>query len=302
MVNPTFWPGATGFISSPTLTVWQDGAVRDNDGRKLDHGTLEALRIRAVEQVGEGAHPEEVAAALGLHRTTVYGWLARYREGGMDVLRARPVPGRPPKLSWPQLSRLYVLIVSRDPRQLRLGFALWTREMIREVIRCEFDVTLSMVSVGRLLRKLGLSPQRPRLRAYQQHPEAVDRWKKEVYPAIRAEAEGAGATIFFADEFGVSTGASGAQDGLRPVATNAQNRSPANMICAAPAKGTLRFAVYPGNTTAVTLTDFCDRLLHDAPGPVYLVVDGHLAHQATTARKFAASAEGRLRLIDRTTY
>jgi len=55
--------------------------VRDNDGRKLDHETLEALRIRAVERVGEGAHPEEVAAALGLHRKTVYGWLARYREG-----------------------------------------------------------------------------------------------------------------------------------------------------------------------------------------------------------------------------
>ena len=51
--------------------------MRDNDGRKLDHKTLEALRIRAVDLVGAGAHPEEVAAALGLHRKTVYGWLAK---------------------------------------------------------------------------------------------------------------------------------------------------------------------------------------------------------------------------------
>lgn len=101
------------------------------------------------------------------------------------------MPGRPPKLSWPQLSRLSWLIVSQDPRQLQLGFALWTREMIREVIRREFDVALSMVSVGRLLRKLGLSPRRPLHSGYQQHPEAVERWKTEAYPAIRAEAESA---------------------------------------------------------------------------------------------------------------
>src|ERR1019366_1318429 len=79
-------------------------------------------------------------------------------------------------------------------------FALWTREMVREVIRREFAVRLSVVSVGRLLRKLGLSPQRPLHRAYQPNPEAVDRWKRQEYPAIRAQAEAEGATIYFADE------------------------------------------------------------------------------------------------------
>ncbi len=176
--------------------------MRENDGRRLDHKTLEVLRIRAVEQVGEGAHPEDVAAALGLHRKTVYGWLAKYREGGKGALAARPVPGRPPKLAGPQMSRLYGLIVGQDPRQMQFEFALWTREMIREVIRREFGVRLSVVSVGRLLRKLGLSPQRPSHRAYQQSSEAVDRWKREEYPAIRAQAEAEGATIWFADEAG----------------------------------------------------------------------------------------------------
>ena len=122
--------------------------MRDNDGRKLDHKTLEALRIRAVDQVGEGAHPEDVAAALGLHRKTVYAWLAKYREGGKDALKAQPVPGRPPKLGGPQLSRLYALIAGQDPRQMQFQFALWTREMVREVIRREFGVALSVVSVG----------------------------------------------------------------------------------------------------------------------------------------------------------
>src|SRR5258705_553316 len=101
--------------------------MRDNDGRKLDHKTLEALRIRAVDQVGEGAHPEDVAAALGLHRKTVYGWLAKYREGGKDALRAQPGPGRPPKLGGPQLSRLDGLIAGRVSGVMHVGLWLGAR-------------------------------------------------------------------------------------------------------------------------------------------------------------------------------
>jgi transposase len=73
--------------------------MRDNDGRKLDHATLEAMRTRAVAKIQAGAHPDDVAAVLGLHRSTVFGWVPRYREGGPDALRAKPVPGRPPKPS-----------------------------------------------------------------------------------------------------------------------------------------------------------------------------------------------------------
>ncbi len=50
--------------------------MRDNDGRRLDHKTLEAMRLRAVAAVAEGVHPEDVAASLGMARGTVYGWLA----------------------------------------------------------------------------------------------------------------------------------------------------------------------------------------------------------------------------------
>ena len=177
--------------------------MRDDDGRKLDHKTLEQLRIRAVRQIEQGAHPEEIAQALGMTRAAVYGWLAKYREGGLEALKARPVPGRPPTLSGSQLQRIYTLVVGNDPRQLPFTFALWTRAMVRELIGREFAVRLSEVSVGRLLPKLGLSPQRPLYRAYQQNPEAVARWNAETYPAIRAEAARVGATVYLVDEAGV---------------------------------------------------------------------------------------------------
>lgn len=42
--------------------------MRDNDERKLDHRTLEVPRARAVAEVQAGAHPEDMALTLGLHR------------------------------------------------------------------------------------------------------------------------------------------------------------------------------------------------------------------------------------------
>jgi transposase len=274
--------------------------MREHDGRKLDHQTLEQLRIRAVRQVEQGAHPEDVAQALGMTKAAVYAWLAKYREGGLEALKARPVPGRPPKLSGAQLARLYALVVGNDPRQLRFKFALWTRAMVRELIRREFGVALSEVSVGRLLRKLGLSPQRPLYRAYQQNPEAVARWKAEEYPAIREQAAQVGATIYFADEAGVRSdyhaGTTWAPVGRTPVVATTGDRFGVNLISAVTAKGALRFAAYEGSLNGPVFIDFCRRLLHDASGPVFLVLDGHPVHRSKAVKAFVASTGGRLRL------
>jgi transposase len=274
--------------------------MRDDDGRKLDHKTLEQLRIRAVGQIEQGAHPEDDAQGLGMTRAAVYSWLAKYREGGLEALRAKPVPGRPPSLSGAQLARLYGLVVGNDPRQLRFVFALWTRAMIRELIRREFGVRLSEVSVGRLLGKLGLSPQRPLYRASQQNPEAVARWKAEQYPAIRANAAEVGATIYFTDEAGVRSddhaGTTWAPVGRTPVVAATGDRFSVNLISAVTAKGKLRFAAYNGNLNAKVFIDFCRRLLDDTQGPVFLVLDGHPVHRSTAVKQFAASTDGRLRL------
>jgi transposase len=275
--------------------------MRDDDGRKLDHKTLEQLRIRAVRKVEQGAHPDEVAAGLGMTRAAVYAWLAKYREGGLDALRAKPVPGRPPRLSGGQLQRLYTLVVGNDPRQLQFPFALWTRAMVRELIRREFGVGLSEVSVGRLLRKLGLSPQRPLYRAYQQNPEAVARWKVETYPQLRTEAAQVGATIYFADEAGLRSdyhaGTTWAPVGRTPVVAATGDRFGVNLISAVTAKGKLRFAAYEGSLNGPVFIDFCRRLLHDTKGPVFLVLDGHPVHRSKAVEQVARSTGGRLRLF-----
>jgi transposase len=275
--------------------------MRDNDGRKLDHTTLEQLRIRAVQQIQAGAHPQAIAEALGLARSTVFAWVAKYRDGGLDALRARPVPGRPPKLSGTQLQRLDGLVVGNDPRQLGFRFALWTRAMIGELIRREFGVRLSVASVGRLLRSLGLSPQRPLYRALEQDSEAVARWKQQEYPAIRAEARRVGATICFVDEAGVRSdyhaGTTWAPVGQTPVVRSTGDRFGVNLISAVTAKGALRFAAYQGTLTGPVFIDFCRRLLADTPAPVFCILDRHPVHRSNAVEAFAASTQGRLRLF-----
>lgn len=280
-------------------------SIREDDGRKRDHARLEALRIRAVKQIEAGAHPADVAAALGMARGTVFGWVAKYREGGVEALQAKPIPGRPPKLTGQQIRRIYTLVVGADPRQLAFDFALWTREMIRDLIRREFGVSMSVVSVGRLLHKLGLSAQRPLHRAWQQNPEAVEEFTTRTYPALRAQAQAAGGVLYFADKAGIRSdyhgGTPWAPIGQTPVVTSTGARHSINMISAVTAQGALRFAVYQGNLTASVFIDFLQRLRHDADkkgvGPVYLVVDGHPVHRATATKQFVAATNGRLRLV-----
>ncbi len=125
--------------------------------------------------------------------------------------------------------------------------------------------------------------------------------KREEYPAIQAQAEAAGAVIYFADEAGIRSdyhaGTTWSPVGQTPEVKNTGARYSVNMISVVSAKGALRFAVYEGNTNAAIFIDFCKRLLHDAPGPVYLIVDGHPAHRATATKEFVTKTEGRLKLF-----
>lgn len=204
------------------------------------------------------------------------------------------------------MRKLYTLIVGTNPRQLQFEFSLWTREIVREVIRREFGVALSAVSVGRLLRTLGLSPQRPLSRAYQQDPDAVERWKAQEYPAIRAEANRLGATIYFAEEASVRSDyhaeTTWAPLGQTPVVATTGARLSVNMISAVTASGSFKYDIVPGRLNAAKFIDFCDKLLADTPGPVFLIVEGHPVHRSNAVKEYVATTNGRLRLFRLPSY
>lgn len=262
---------------------------------------LTELRKRAVTQVQAGESPEVVARVFGVSRQAVYGWLARYRQGGWHALEARKRGGRPPKLDAKALRWLYQTVTGKSPQQLKFPFALWTAPMVATLIRRRFGVSLSRSSVSRLLTQLGLSAQRPLWRAYQQDPAQVERWLQAEYPKIVALAQRQHAQIFFGDEAGVRSdhpaGTTWAPRGQTPLVSTTGARFGRNLLSAVSPRGQLRFLVTKGRVGATVFIEFLRRLLHDVPGVLFIIVDGHPAHKAKLVKKFVASVAPRLQLF-----
>lgn len=275
--------------------------MRELDGRKLDHATLEQIRIRAVQRVEAGESPEVVIAALGLSRSCIYDWIAKYREGGIDALKAKPLEGRPRKLTGQQIEKLYKIITTKNPTQLSFEFALWTRAMIRELIRGEFGVKLSDTSVGRLLRKMGLSPQKPLNRAYQRDSSKVEAWLEKGFPEIKKLAKKEGATIYFGDEASVRSdyhsGTTWAPVGKTPVIETTGARFGLNLVSAVSSKGQMRFMTFEGKMNAEKFIEFLERLIYKADSPIFLILDGHPVHKSRLVKEYVQATKGQLRLF-----
>jgi transposase len=143
-------------------------------------------------------------ASDGFSRSVIYRWLkaAKGRGKGLRTLASRKGTGRPRKLTAEQERQVFRWINGKNPRQYPLDGVLWSRAIVRELIQRELGVSLSLASVGSLLARLGLTPQKPLQRAYQRNPEAIERWKRETYPAITQEARETQADIYFWDESG----------------------------------------------------------------------------------------------------
>src|SRR2546422_8784767 len=73
---------------------------------------LERRRLRAIELLQREIPVHVVAERLGVDRRSVRRWKRAYRGRGRNGLRARPAPGRPPKLSAAQRRQLVRVVVA----------------------------------------------------------------------------------------------------------------------------------------------------------------------------------------------
>ena len=238
---------------------------------------------------------------MGLYTNRIFIWLAAYRSGGWQALRARKAIGRPKRLEAKQIRWVYNAVTVKNPLQFKFRFALWTRAQIRALIAQRFSVKLSLVSVGRLLAQLGLTCQRPLFRAYQQDRSLVERWLKEEYPKIRAQAKRERAKIYFEDESGVRSdfhsGTTWAPKGETPVVRVTGQRFSLNMMSAVSPRGELRFMVVRGGVGAEVFIGFLKRLVYGQRRPIFLIVDGHPSHRSKMTKAYVESLQGILRLF-----
>lgn len=264
--------------------------TRAIDARSYSHDTLEKLRRDAVKRIEGGESPEAVAMGLGFNRRTIYRWLSTYHYGGAAALTAKPLRGAPPKMDGKNLFKLAKIVRDQTPQQFEFEFALWTLATIRGMIKKKFNVSLSDVSTGRLMRRLGFSPQRPLYRAWQQDPALVQQWQATEYPKIARQAKKQGALVMFADEAGIRSdhhaGTTWAPVGKTPVVPATGARYGLNMISAVSARGDFRFMIVEKNVNATVFREFLRRLITGMDKKILLVLDDHPMHKAKLVRDF----------------
>ncbi len=272
------------------------------DGRKLDRQTQEAIRLTAVERARKGESAAEVMATYGFHRTTIYGWLRAALQPGIGIkaLRSTKATGRPRSLTPAQERQVFRWISGRDPRQYGSDFGMWTRAAVAELIDQKLGVRLGLTTVGDLLAKLGLTPQKPLQRAYQRDPEAIERWQREAYPAIAKQARTQGAEIFFWDESGFRADAiHGKTWGVRgemPVVHRPGQRQSFSAATAVNANGAFWFCAYDGALNAETFIELVKQMMKYRRRPLHLVLDSLPSHKQAIVRNYVTSTEGRLAL------
>ncbi len=159
-------------LSSQEATDWREGR-----------------RLRAFELNQQGGWKQrEIAKALGVSEGAVSQWMKREREGGggVEALKKRTSPGKPPRLSEEQREKKLVELLARGAQAHGFRGEVWTCARVAEVIRNEFGVNYHPAHVSRVVRALGLSLEKPmRPGANQRDEEAIERWKKERWPELK---------------------------------------------------------------------------------------------------------------------
>ncbi len=272
------------------------------DARHLSPSAQEALRYRVVNAVEQGMGKSEAARVFSVSRTAVHHWTKAVNEQGNRALKAKKRGRRPSSRLAPHEAATTVrLITQKCPDQLGLPFALWTREGVRQFLEQRYGVSVSVWTVGRYLKRWGLTPQKPLRRAYEQDPKAVKQWLETDYPAIVKLAKQEGAQIHWGDEMGLraddQTGRSYGRRGQTPIVPGTGQRFCCNMISTLTNHGTLYFKLFTQNFNGDVMLDFLRRLIRQIPQKVFLIVDQHPVHLSAKVNRWLAKHVDRIRLF-----
>jgi transposase len=156
------------------------------------HGSpkvLEERRRRAVALLKQNLSLHEIARRIGCHPSSVLRWRNALNSSGADALKAKPAPGRPPKLTAKQKARL-VKLLAQGAMAHGYRTDLWTTQRIATLIQRRLGVRYHRNHVGKLLHQLGWSHQKPERRAVERDETAIAEWKRTVWPAVKITPQG----------------------------------------------------------------------------------------------------------------
>jgi transposase len=161
-------------------------------GVKRDFGALEKRRLEAVRVLEKSdLNQSEVARRLRVCRQTVSRWTEVFRAGGREALKKAGRAGRKPELTEADRERLEELLL-QGPEKLGYETPLWTCARVAHLIDSEFGVDYHPGHVWKILDDLGWSCQRPVGRARERNEEAIRRWRRVEWPAIKKKPKAKG--------------------------------------------------------------------------------------------------------------
>jgi transposase len=271
--------------------------------RKLPAAAQEERRRQVIGLRQSGMTYQEIADLVGLSRTGVFNICQRFEaEGAKGLINKRPgrKPGEQRLLDPTQEAEIQALIRRHTPDELDLPFALWSRAAVRMLIACRCGVELAVRTVGKYLARWGFTAQKPIRQAYEQDPAAVRRWLRQDYPEIVRRAKQARGIVVWGDETGLRAddvrGRSYAPRGRTPVVRVCQTRIKLSLITAVTNKGALRWMIVDGAVNGPTFIRFLQRLIRDARGKVFLIVDRLKAHRAWLVRDWLEAHRSEIEL------
>lgn len=146
--------------------------------------TLERRRRRAIALLEQGFQPVEVASQLGVDRRSVRRWKAAYQKGGESAIETQAAPGRPSALNDKAKARLERILL-KGAKAAGFPTDLWTCPRVADVIAERFGVEYHVDHIGRLLRGMGFSAQKPTRRAIERDEAAIKQWVKTDWPRVK---------------------------------------------------------------------------------------------------------------------
>jgi transposase len=263
----------------------------------IPHDWREWRRLRALHLKQQGWSQRDIAAALGVSDDTVGRWLARARNGGPEALRARPVPGRPPKLS-PARKRLIPEFLWHGPEAYGFRGEVWTCARVARVIEEEFGIRYHKDHVGRLLQELGWTPQVPIRRAIQRDEEAIERWREEVWPELRRRARRERRALVFVDEAGFyllpGVVRTYAPEGLTPVIWEKVTRDHLSVMGGMTPQGKVYTLARQEPLNGLHSVEFLLHLGRVAGRRLLVIWDGSPIHRRAEVKEFVSGTGGKV--------
>ena len=276
---------------------------------KMDFRTLTSqerylFRKRAISMINSGTKQKEVALYFGVREATISEWKKAYKLRGNKGLKdkIRGVKSEDKKLlNSKQEKAIQKMIIDTMPDQLKLPYALWTRKAVKELVEREFGIELAINTMGDYLRSWGYSPQKPKKKAYEQNPKAVQKWLEEEYPAIKNRAKEEDAEIQWGDETGVRNsnqhGRSYSPKGKTPVKKSMAKRFSVNMISTVTNKGKVQFMIYSDNMNADRLIEFMEQLIKNKKQKIFLILDNLRVHHSKIVKQWVEKNKEKIEIF-----